>query len=135
MEKWHYWDRVKLRIFPISQSSSTFPERRIFFLYLSGTIEFFFQRLALLTWIGELELARKLWEEEKKRRYFWGMDFEDFLFRVVVYKDVISGYMHPEFREIIGYRLLREEDAFKLSTIPISELLKMDKPHFRQLTA
>jgi uncharacterized protein (UPF0216 family) len=40
-----------------------------------------------------MELAKKLWEEEKERRYFWGI-------------------------------------VFKLSTIPLSALLKMDKPHF-----
>jgi len=136
--EWHSWDRIKLRMLPVSQydffervSKELFFERGIVFRYLSGTQKFFLNRLALLTWIGELELAKKLWEEEKERRYFWGMDFEDFLFRFIIYEiHVGSGYTHPEFRSLVQYYLLDEEDAFKLSTIPLSELLKMDKPHF-----
>ena len=38
--------------------------------------------------------------------------------------------MHPEFERIIDYLLLDDEDAFELSTIPLSELLEMDTPHF-----
>lgn len=135
---WHSWDRTKLRMLPVSQydlfekaSKELFFERGIVFRYLSGTSEFFLHRSALLTWIGELKLAKKLWEEEKERRYLWGMDFEDFLFRVLIFEiRVGGGYLHPEFRGLVNYNLLDEEEAFKLSTIPLSELLKMDKPHF-----
>jgi len=83
---------------PVSQydlfertSKELFFERGIVFQYLSGTREFFLHRLVLLTWIGELELAKKLWEEEKERRYFWGMDFEDFVFRVLIREITIGG--------------------------------------------
>lgn len=135
---WHFWDRIKLRMLPVSQynsferiSKEVFPERGIVFRYFSGITEFFLHRLALLSWIGELELARKLWEEEKERRYLWGMDFEDFLFRVIICEIRIgSGHKHPESGSLVEYHVLDEEDAFKLSTIPLSELLKMDKPHF-----
>jgi uncharacterized protein (UPF0216 family) len=59
------------------------------------------------------------------------MDFEDFLFRVIICeKQIGGGYSHPEFEGIVEYNLLEEEDAFKLSTIPLSELFKMDMPRF-----
>jgi len=68
---WHSWDRIKMRMLPVSQyhlfervSKELFFERGIVFRYLSGTREFFLHRLALLTWIGELKLAKKLWEEK-----------------------------------------------------------------------
>jgi len=133
---WHIWERTELRMLQVSRyesfekvSREVFSERGVFFPYLSGTQEFFLHRLTLLTWIGELELAKKLWEDE--RSYFWGMDFEDVLFRILICEETFgSGHIHPEFRNLVEYRLLGEEDAFKLSTTPISKLLKMDKPHF-----
>lgn len=132
--RWHDWDRTKLRMLPLSYPGPSFFEKGIIFLHITSTIEPSLHKLALLTWIGELELAEKLWEEEKERIYFWRFwgikDFEDFLFRVIICeKDIGSGYFHPELG-FVGYNVLGQEDAFKLSTIPLSELLKMDAPHF-----
>lgn len=129
-ERWHYWNRVKIRMLPVSQFHSILQERGIVYPRLSSKTEHFIHRLVLLTWIGELELAKKLWTEEKQRRYLWGMDFEDFLFEVLICKDVVSGRFHPESEKLVAYFLLEEELAFELSTIPLSELLEMDKPHF-----
>ncbi|MEM3759586.1 MAG: DUF61 family protein [Candidatus Bathyarchaeia archaeon] len=127
-ENWHNWDRLKLRMLPVSQIHLALPG--VLYRRLSWKTQHFMHRLVLLTWIGESELARKLWEEEKDQHYFWKMDFEDFLFRVLILKDCLSGNMHPEVSGIVEYLLLEEEDAFKLSTTPLFELLKMDKPHF-----
>lgn len=128
-EGWHSWfDSIKLRMLHVSQLRSALPG--ILYPHLSWKTQHLMHRLALLTWIGENELAKKLWEEEKGQHYFWKMDFEDFLFRVLILKDVSSGKMHPEFSSLVEYLLLDEEDAFKLSTTSLSELLKMDKPRF-----
>jgi uncharacterized protein (UPF0216 family) len=132
--QWHSWARTRLRVLPFSYSSPSFSERGIVFLHITSTIEPSLHRLTLLTWIGDLELAEKLWEEEKDTIYFWRFwgirDFEDFLFRVIICaKDIGSGYYHPELGSV-GYNVLGQGDAFKLSTMPLSELLKMDKPHF-----
>jgi len=121
-------------VLPLSYSGPSFFEKGIIFLHITSTIEPILHELALLAWIGELELAEKLLEEEKNRIYFWDFwgikDFEDFLFRVIICeKDIGSGYDHPELG-FVGYNVLREEDAFKLSTVPLSELLKMDEPRF-----
>jgi uncharacterized protein (UPF0216 family) len=127
-EGWHNWYRVKLRRLPISQLRSALPG--VLYRRLPWNTQHFMHRLVLLTWIGEGELAKKLWDEEKEQHYFLRMDFEDFLFRVLILKDSVSGKIHPEFSCIVEYLLLEEEDAFKLSTTPLFELLKMDKPHF-----
>jgi len=85
-----------------------------------------------LTWIGEFRLAKKIWEEEKDRHSFYGFPttFEELLFRVLIWDKFIGRvYYHPEFHGV-DYFILDEEDAFKLSTIPLSELLEMDDPHF-----
>ena len=132
-EKWHYWDRIKLRMIPISKYDSFFRRPKdIFFRYLSSTTEIFMERLILLTWIGELRLAEKLWEEEKDRHpvYEFPTTFEEFLFRVLICeRDLGRIYFHPEFHGVT-YLLLEKEDAFKLSTILLSELLEMDEPYF-----
>ena len=128
--EWHSWNRIKLRMLPVSQHDTFLDIRGTpLFTYLSRKTEIFMQRLVLLTWIGELDLAKKLWEEEKEQHHFWGFPatFEDFLFRVLIWVGGLSD--HPEFYNV-QYLLLSEEEAFKLSTIPLSELLKMDKPHF-----
>jgi uncharacterized protein (UPF0216 family) len=127
-EGWHSWEIVNLRRLPISQLHSALPG--VLYRRLSWNTQHFMHRLVLLTWIGENELAKKLWEEEKEQHYFWKVDFEDFLFRVLILKGSLSGKRHPEFSGIVEYLLLEEEDAFKLSTTSLFELLKMDKPHF-----
>lgn len=73
---WHIWERTELRMLQVSRYESfekvskvIFSETGVFFPYLSGTQESFLHRLTLLTWIGELGLARKLWEE-KERSHF-----------------------------------------------------------------
>lgn len=131
---WHSWDRIQLRTLQDSQIDNFFESSKdLFFRYLSSTTKLFIQRLVLLTWIGELNLAKDLWEKEKERHVFYGFPstFEEFLFRVLIVEDNNPGlvYFYPEFHKVM-YLLLDEDDAFKLSTIPLSELLKMDKPHF-----
>ncbi len=132
----HDWGRTKLRMLSVPQHDSfkkecrkIDPELDIVLHFYSGTREFLLHRLVLLTWIGELELAKKLLEENQG--YFWGLDLEEIFFRILICEqDLVGGYKHPEFYGFVQYILLREEDAFKLSTTPLSELLKMDKPHF-----
>jgi uncharacterized protein (UPF0216 family) len=116
---------------PFSHSGLTFPEGGIIFRYLSGSDEYFLHQLALLTWIGELKLAQKLWEEVKARGgYFWQREFEDYLFSAIICeKQIGSGFDHPEFG-FVGYNILDETESFKLSTAPLSELLVMGKPCF-----
>ena len=129
---WHSWDRIKLRMPPVSRHDAFLDICGTpLFRYLSSKTEIFMQRLVLLTWIGKLDLAKKLWEEEKEHHHIWGFPatFEDFLFRVLIWKGLGGPSVHPEF-DNVQYLLLDEEDAFKLSTIPLSDLLKMDKPHF-----
>jgi len=130
--KWHIWNRIKLRMPPISQHDTFLDIRGTpLFRYLYSKTEIFMQRLVLLTWIGELDLAKKLWEEEREQHHIYGfpVSFEDFLFRVLIWGGSGGPSDHPEFRNV-QYLLLDEEDAFKLSTIPLSELLKMDEPRF-----
>jgi len=130
--RWHYWYRIKLRTLQWSQID-TFFERTddLFFSYLSHPTLIFIQRLALLTWIGELELATQLWEKEKLVYNWFPDNFEEFLFRLFIIEDNNPGpvYIYPEFHKV-KYLLYDEGDAFTSSTIPLSELLKMDKPHF-----
>jgi len=135
--EWHPWDRIKLRMLPVSQHDTFLALRGTpLFRDLSIKTEIFMQRLVLLTWIEELDLAKKFWEEEKEQNHIWGfpVSFEDFLFRVLIWERLGPGpvYDYPEFRNV-QYLLLDEEEAFKLSTIPLSELLKMDKPHFSSI--
>ena len=129
---WYSWYRIKLRTIQWSQLDSFFKrakDRR--FRYLSSTTELFIQRLAQLTWIGELDLAMDLWEEKKQRYLGFLHSFEEFLFRVILFEDNNPGpvYQYPEFQKVT-YFILWEDDAFKFSTIPLSELLNMDRPHF-----
>lgn len=129
-EEWHYWDRIKLRMLPVPRLQSIMRARGTTYFRISYKAKALIHRLVLLTWIGELELAKKLWEEERARHIFWTTDFEDLLFTILICKNAGSGYKHPEFERIIDYLLLDEEDAFKFSTIPLSKLLEMDTPHF-----
>lgn len=135
--EWHSWDRIKLRVLLYSQQDT--------FIALRGTptfrvliykTEVFMHRLVLLTWIGDFGQAKKLWEEEKEQHhaYRFPATFEDFLFRVLIWEKLGPGlhYDYPGFHNV-KYLLLDEEEAFKLSTIPLSELLKMDKPHFSSI--
>lgn len=133
--EWHPWDRIKLRMLPVSQHDTFLALRGTpLFRDLSIKTEIFMQRLVLLTWIGELDLAKKLWEEEKEQHHIWGfpVSFEDILFRVLIWEGLGGPSDHPEFYNV-QYLLLDEEEAFKLSTIQLSELLKMDKPHFSSI--
>jgi uncharacterized protein (UPF0216 family) len=130
---WYSWYRMKLRTIQWPQLiSSSEPYKDLIFRYISSTTQLFIQRIALLTWIGELKLATDLWEEEKGRHSFLGgVSFHEFLFRVIIFEDRNPGlvYHHPEFHKV-KYNILTELDAFKFSTIPLSELLNMDTPHF-----
>lgn len=88
----------------------------------------------MLIWINEIESAKRFWEEQKTHHGFSAMDLEDFLFNLIICEREIGwGYRHPEFRHLVRYYILTEECAFKLSTIPLSELLRMDKPSFSSL--
>ena len=132
--EWYRWDRITLRMILPSQYDTFIALRGTpLFRVLSSTTWTFMQRLVLLTWIGDLRQAKKLWEEEKDQihAYRFPATFEDFLFRVLILDGGTSG-SHPEFMSV-QYLLLDEEEAFKLSTIPLSELLKMDKPHFSSI--
>lgn len=134
MMKWYSWDRIKLRTLQSSQID-TFIERTedLLFRYLSSTTLMFIQRLALLTWIGEIKLATHLWEKEKERQSFYGFPkhFEEFLFRILIIENNNPGpvYHYPDFHNV-KYLLYDEDDAFKLSTIPLFELLNMERPRF-----
>lgn len=90
---------------------------------IRGRDEWFIHRLVLLFWIGEIELAKGLWKEE--RSHFFGASLEDFLFRVVIGKDAHRGYAHPEFG-LVNYYEMSEECAFLMSTVPLSDLLKLN---------
>jgi len=90
-------------------------------------------RIAMLMWIGEFQLAEVLWEQEKRR--FEGdyiLDLEDFLFRLFIFEQPIGGvsYRHPEFQHLVRYGLMSEGGALKQSTVPLSDLMKMDQPSF-----
>lgn len=130
---WYSWYRIKLRTIQWSQHDSFFERAKdLRFRYLSSTTEFFIQRLAQLTWIGELDLAIDLWEENKMKRRYLGFihSFEEFLFRVIIFEKYGGPvYLYPEFRNVT-YFILDQDEAFIFSTIPLSELLNMDKPHF-----
>lgn len=129
---WNRWDRIQLRTLQASQID-TFLEydEELIFRNLSSTTNIFFQRLALLTWIGELNLATHLWEKEKLGFNWFPNNFEDFFFRLLIVENNNPGrvYLYPEFHNV-KYLLLGKDDAFKLSTTPLSELLKMENPHF-----
>lgn len=140
----HVWERVKLRTLKPSQYSM-FRERweslfgRPWLLYdFSTTVRFFIHRLVLLMWIGETELVERLWKEEWRNKIIltpYDMrnigNLEDLLFRLLICGPEVSlGYRHPEFGGLVQYYVLKEEEAFKLSTAPLSDLLKMDEPSF-----
>jgi len=115
MVKWHSWDRIKLRIIPASRHDAFLDIRGTpLFRALSSKTEIFMQRLVLLTWIGELRMAKKLWEEEKEQHHIYGfpMSFEDFLFRVLIWERFGPGpvYDYPEFHNV-KYLLLDEENS------------------------
>jgi len=134
---WHVWDRVKLRTLTPSQYSM-FRERwdRLLLCEFSATVRSFIHRLVLLMWIDETRLAERLWKEEWENKIILTpydmrniQNLEDLLFRLLICeKEFGGGYHHPEFRGPVEYYVLKEEEAFKLSTAPLSELLKMDKP-------
>lgn len=133
IEEWHYWDRTKLRMLPAQQFQSIMIKRGTIYYRISWKNKAFMHRLVLLTWIGELELAKKMWDEERARHIFWATDFEDLLFSLLICKESGSGYKHPEFKRIIDYLLLDNEEAFEFSTVPLSKLLEMDTPHFSSI--
>jgi len=141
---WHVWDRVKLRTLTPSQYSmfrerweSLFGDRWLLYDF-SPTVRFFIHRLVLLMWIDEIGLAERLWEEEWKNKIILTPhdmrnieNLVDLLFRLLIYeRELGGGYHHPEFEGPVQYYVLTEEKAFKLSTAPLSDLLKMDKPSF-----
>lgn len=90
---------------------------------IRGRDGIFIHRLVLLFWIGEIELAKRSWEEESS--HFFGDSLEDFLFRVVIGKDVHRGYSHPEFG-LVNYYEMSEKCAFIMGTAQLSDLLKLN---------
>lgn len=142
LSNWHVWERVKLRTLTHSQYSMFSERWESLFgdswrLYdFSPTVRSFIHQLVLLMWVNENWLAEKLWKEEWKNKIILTpypmRDIEnltDLLFRLLICeKEFGDGYSHPEFEGLVEYYVLTEEEAFKLSTAPLSELLKMDKP-------
>lgn len=129
---WNRWDRLQLRTLHASQIDKFLEyDEQLIFPNLSSTTKHFIHRLSLLIWIGELDLASQLWEKEKLRFNWFPDNFEDFLFRLLIVENNNPGpvYPYPEFHKV-KYLLLGKNDAYKLSTKPLSELLKMEKPHF-----
>jgi len=131
---WHVWDRIRLRTLSPLQFSSLekqLLETHSFSLHEpSSTDQSFIHRLVLLLWIDEIELAQELWKKEK--HHFLESSLEETLFKLVICEREGPGwgYRHPEFDNLVRYCVLWEEQAFKLSTIPLSDLLSMDKPNF-----
>jgi len=136
--EWHLWDRLKLRTIPPSQLPVI--EKRLEELKCYGlqepsaTDQSFIHRLVLLLWVDETEFARRLFEESKY--HFRGESLEEFLFQLVVCvrERGWRGWFfdHPEYGSV-QYCTLWEPQAFKLSTTPLSELLKMDNPCFSSI--
>lgn len=102
---WHLMNRMKLRTLPLSRLSLLMEQSlRESHTYLYEPPERSHQwpvhRLALVIWIGEVELAKKLWEEQGY--YLSDKSFEDFLFRVVICEHELGwGYEHPEFHHLV----------------------------------
>ena len=118
---WPCWERTRLRVLSSSQESVIRTRLSCRLYEPLGEDQWFVHRLVLLFWIGEIELAKRLWNEEKS--HFFGDSLEDFLFRVVIRKDVHRGLAHPEFG-LVRYYGMSEEFAFLMSTAPLSDLLK-----------
>ena len=91
-------------------------------------------RIVLLLWIGEIEFAQSVFEENKYILLEYSL--EELLFRLIIFeKDIFDhGFLdHPEFTYQVRYGILDYDRAFKLSTAPLSDLLKMDKPSYSSI--
>jgi uncharacterized protein (UPF0216 family) len=127
--QWVSWDRPALRtVFPsqLSLFEQRLRETGCLLDEPSSTRQSFIHRIALLLWIDEADLARKLYEEEK---HWLGASFEGFLFNLVILvrdRGALGWYFnHPEFGSV-RYSLLWSGEKF--STTPLSDLLKMENP-------
>jgi len=138
---------LKLRIFPFTpqqvwedrinpeQSLISNQIRDMWCTQLQVRVQLIIHRIVLLLWIGEIEFAQCVLEENK---YFLFEDsLEDLIFRLIIYEKSINGHSaflyHPEFTNRVIYGILDYDRAFKLSTASLSDLLKMDKPSFSSI--
>lgn len=100
----------------------------------SSTRQSLINRLVKLLWIGEFEFARKLFDDPEYYRS--GYSLEEYLFNLVVCVRQ-SGwggwyFSHPEHNGV-RYAFLYGNEAFRLSTTPLYDLLKMDNPSFSSI--
>ena len=87
-----------------------------------------------LLWIGEFEFARKLIANSEYRSLG---SFEEYLFNLVI---CVQGsgwggwhFSHPEHNHGVHYGFLYGNEAFKQSSMPLTDLLKMDVPCFSSI--
>ena len=138
---------LKLRIFPFTpqqvwearinpeQSLISNQIRDMWCPKLQVRVQLIIHRIVLLLWIGEIEFAQSVLEENK---YFLLVDsLEDLLYTLIIYESSMNGHSaflyHPEFTDRVIYGILDYGRARKLSTAPLSDLLKMDKPSFSSI--
>jgi len=133
--EWHNWERLKLRtILPSQWLAIEKGEMHYSIDEPSRTDQRFIHRLVQLLWIGEFEFARKLFDSPEY--YHSGYSLEEYLFNLVIcVRD--SGWVgwyfsHPEYKGV-HYAFLYGDEAFKKSTAPLSDLIKMDSPCFSSI--
>lgn len=132
---WHNWERLILRTISPSQLSAIEKGELNYSIdEPSSTRQSFIDRLVKLLWIGEFEFARKLFDEPEY--YYGGKSLEEYLFNLVVCVRQLGRpgwfFSHPEY-DGVRYAFLYGDEAFKQSTIPLSNLLKMDAPSFSSI--
>lgn len=134
--QWHGWNRLELRtIFPSQLEAIEKGELKYPIIdEPSATRQSFIHRLVMLLWIGEYEFARKLFEDSEY--YHGGASLAEYLFDLVIMVREIGWggwhFSHPEYYGV-RYGFLYGREAFNVSTVPLSCLLKMDYPYFSSI--
>jgi uncharacterized protein (UPF0216 family) len=132
---WHNWGRLTLRTISPSQFLSIQKRELNYPVYEpSATEQSEISRIVNLLWISEYEYARKLFEQMRYTPR--GESLEEFLFRLVVLvRDSSWGGWYERYPEYdyVRYGFLNEHEAYKASSTPLSELLKMSDPHFSSI--
>lgn len=133
--EWHGWDRLRLRTISPSQILAIEKNELHYSIAEPSCREqSSIDRLVKLLWIGEFEFARKLIANSENRSLG---SFEEYLFNLVI---CVQGsgwggwhFSHPEHNHGVHYSFLYGNEAFKQSSMPLSDLLKMDVPCFSSI--